>query len=37
MKGTPIRFKGDRMKFNRNCNKEKTKSTKRWYGQDRKR
>ena len=35
MKGTPIRFKGDKMKFNRNCNKQNTKSTKKWYGQDR--
>jgi hypothetical protein len=37
MKGTPIRLKVDKMEFNRSCNKEKNKSTKRWDGQYRKR
>jgi hypothetical protein len=37
MKGTPIRLQGNKMKFNRSWNKQQTKSTKRWDGQDRKR
>jgi hypothetical protein len=37
MKGTSVRLKGDKMKFNRSCNKQKNKSMKRRGGQDRKR